>query len=97
MTADATVPRPRLELGYWLSSEEHAPAALVRHARRAEEVGFAAAVISDHYHPWTARQGQSPFVWGVLGAIAQATEVLRIGTGVTAPVIRLHPAGRHPG
>jgi coenzyme F420-dependent glucose-6-phosphate dehydrogenase len=92
VTAEATVPRRRLELGYWLSSEEHGPGHLVRHAQRAEEVGFAAAVISDHYHPWTGRQGQAPFVWGVLGAIAQATKILRSGTGVTAPVIRLHPA-----
>jgi coenzyme F420-dependent glucose-6-phosphate dehydrogenase len=84
--------RQRLELGYWLSSEEHSPAELVRHARRAEEAGFASAVISDHYHPWTAQQGQAPFVWAVLGAIAQATERLHLGTGVTAPIIRLHPA-----
>lgn len=84
--------RGRLELGYWLSSEEHGPADLVRHARRAEEVGFGSAVISDHYHPWTDRQGQAPFVWAVVGAIAQATRRLRIGTGVTAPLIRLHPA-----
>lgn len=82
----------RLEIGYWLASEEHAPRALVRNARRAEEAGFASAMISDHYHPWTERQGESPFVWSVLGAIAQATESLRVGTGVTAPIMRIHPA-----
>jgi coenzyme F420-dependent glucose-6-phosphate dehydrogenase len=49
-------------------------------------------VISDHYHPWIDRQGQSPFVWSVIGAIAQATERLRLGTGVTCPTIRIHPA-----
>jgi G6PDH family F420-dependent oxidoreductase len=80
------------ELGYALSSEEHRPNDLVRQARQAEEAGFSFALISDHYHPWIDRQGQSPFVWGVIGGIAQATERLRLGTGVTCPTIRLHPA-----
>lgn len=81
-----------MEVGYALSSEEHRPSDLVRSARRAEEVGFTYALISDHFHPWTDRQGQSPFVWSVVGAIAQATETLRLGTGVTCPTIRVHPA-----
>lgn len=80
------------KLGYMLSSEEHGPGALARHARRAEETGFDFALISDHYHPWTTTQGQSPFVWGTLGAIAETTERIRIGTGVTCPTIRIHPA-----
>ena len=80
------------EIGYALSSEEHAPNDLVRYARRAEEMGFTFALISDHFHPWISRQGQSPFVWSVIGGIAQATERLRLGTGVTCPTIRYHPA-----
>ena len=48
-------------------------------------------MISDHFHPWVRRQGQSPFVWTVLGAIANATDRLRIGTGVSAAVSRLSP------
>lgn len=79
-------------LGYHLSSEEHGPEDLVGYAARAEEAGFEFALISDHFHPWTSRQGHSPFVWGVLGAIANATRRLRVGTGVTAPIIRVHPA-----
>jgi coenzyme F420-dependent glucose-6-phosphate dehydrogenase len=81
-----------VELGYALSSEEHAPADLVRHARLAEEAGFQFGLVSDHIHPWTNRQGHSGFVWGVLGAIGQATDKFRIGTGVTCPLIRIHPA-----
>ena len=81
-----------MELGYWLSSEEHAPRDLVANARAAEEAGFSYAVISDHFHPWIDAQGQSPFVWSVLGGIAQATERLTIGTGVTCPLMRIHPA-----
>ena len=64
------------EFGYWLSSEEHAPLDLVRDAARAEELGFSFAMISDHFHPWIDAQGESPFVWSVLGGIAQATERL---------------------
>ena len=79
-------------IGYALSSEEHAPTALAEHARLAEERGFSFALISDHFHPWIDRQGQSPFVWGVLGAIAQATDRLVVGTGVTCPTMRIHPA-----
>jgi G6PDH family F420-dependent oxidoreductase len=81
-----------VEIGYALSSEEHAPDALVRNAQRAEAAGFAFACISDHFHPWTDRQGQSPFVWAVLGGISQRTERLRLGTGVTCPMMRTHPA-----
>jgi coenzyme F420-dependent glucose-6-phosphate dehydrogenase len=81
-----------VEIGYALSSEEHSPIDLVRNARRAEDAGFTFALISDHFHPWIDRQGHSPFVWGVIGAIGQATERLRVGTGVTCPTIRIHPA-----
>ena len=81
-----------VEIGYWMSSEEHGPTELVRNAIRAEEIGFTTAMISDHFHPWLSAQGHSPFVWSVLGAIAHATERLEVGTGVTAPIMRMHPA-----
>ena len=81
-----------VEIGYALSCEEHPPNDLIRYARRAEETGFTFALISDHYHPWVDRQGQSPFVWSVIGGIAQTTQHLRLGTGVTCPTMRLHPA-----
>lgn len=73
-------------------SEEHHPSDLVRYAQRAEEVGFTFASISDHYHPWLSQQGNSSFVWTVLGAVAQATTTLQLGTGVTCPIMRIHPA-----
>jgi coenzyme F420-dependent glucose-6-phosphate dehydrogenase len=81
-----------MEIGYKLSSEEHGPNELVRCAILAEEHGFGFAMISDHFHPWIDRQGQSPFVWSVIGAIAQATKRLRLGTAVTCPTVRVHPA-----
>ena len=81
-----------VEFGYALSSEEHTPNNLVKYARQAEQSGFTFALISDHYHPWIGDQGHSPFVWSVIGGIAQATENLQLGTGVTCPTIRIHPA-----
>ncbi len=78
--------------GAFLSTEEHPPLALVDQAVRAEQVGFEALWVSDHYHPWNDAQGQAPFVWSVLGAIAARTATIRCATAVTAPVVRIHPA-----
>jgi coenzyme F420-dependent glucose-6-phosphate dehydrogenase len=90
-TTDALGSGCELELGYWLSSEEHDAPALIRNAACAEQSGFRTAMISDHLVPWLARQGHSPFVWSVLGGIACETSSLRVGVGVTAPVHRYHP------
>jgi coenzyme F420-dependent glucose-6-phosphate dehydrogenase len=80
------------EFGYHLSAEEHAPLDLVCSARRAEDEGFAFALVSDHFHPWLDQQGHSGFVWSVVGAIAVTTKQLTLGTGVTCPLLRIHPA-----
>jgi G6PDH family F420-dependent oxidoreductase len=79
------------DYGYILSCEEHAPAELVEQARMAEQAGFTSLWISDHYHPWCDAQGQSPFVWSVIGALAEATS-LPVETAVTCPTFRMHPA-----
>jgi G6PDH family F420-dependent oxidoreductase len=81
-----------INVGFTLSSEEFGPRELVKFAVRAEDAGFDYALISDHFHPWTDVQGHSPFVWVVIGAVAQATKKLRLGTGVTCPTVRMHPA-----
>src|SRR4051812_40349091 len=81
-----------IHIGYSLSSEEHRPSVLVEQAAKAEAAGFEFALISDHFHPWLDVQGQSSFVWSVLGGIATATKSIRIGTGVTCPIMRIHPA-----
>src|SRR3954469_25550222 len=85
-------PDAMVQIGYALASEEHRPNDLVRQASLAEEAGFPFALISDHFHPWLEAQGQSPFVWSVIGGIAEATTKLELGTGVSAPLIRIHPA-----
>ena len=89
--AGATAARP-VEVGYWLSSEEHGPRALVDHAVAAEEHGFRWSMISDHFHPWVPEQGHAPFVWVVSGGSAARTTDLHVATGVTAPIRRMHPA-----
>ncbi len=81
-----------IEIGYALSSEETQPQELIRLAAQAEATGFTFALISDHFHPWAEIQGSSPFVWSVLGGIATQTRHLRVGTGVTCPIKRMHPA-----
>lgn len=79
-------------IGVFLSSEEHGPSDIVRHGAAAVEHGFTDLSVSDHYHPWIEAQGNSPFVWGVLGGLAVAAPEARLGTGVTCPTMRIHPA-----
>jgi G6PDH family F420-dependent oxidoreductase len=78
------------EIGLFLSSEEHAPKELVAQAQQGEAAGFRSVFISDHFHPWIDQQGESPFVWSVIGAISSTTE-LKVTTGVTCPILRIHP------
>src|ERR671928_1916747 len=80
-----------MKIGCALSCEEFAPRELLELAERAEQAGFHALWISDHYHPWNDEQGHSPFVWSVIGALAEATR-LPVTTGVTCPTVRIHPA-----
>ena len=81
-----------MKIGYFLSCEEFGPQELVAQARQAEEAGFHALWISDHFHPWIDAQGQSPFVWGVIGALAEAVPGMPVTTAVTCPTVRVHPA-----
>lgn len=77
--------------GYTCSSEEFEASDLTRQAGLAEDAGFEFVTVSDHYHPWTSSQGHSPFAWTTLGAIAARTHHIAMGTGVTCPLIRIHP------
>jgi G6PDH family F420-dependent oxidoreductase len=80
-----------MKIGCFLACEEFGPHALVNQAKRAEQAGFHALWISDHYHPWNDEQGHSAFVWSVIGALAEATD-LPVTTAVTCPTVRIHPA-----
>ena len=76
--------------GFHASHEQISPRQLLADVRLAEEVGFQAAMCSDHIEPWSERQGHSGMAWPWLGA-ALATTNLTFGT-VTAPGQRYHPA-----
>jgi G6PDH family F420-dependent oxidoreductase len=80
-----------MRIGYFLSCEEYGPAELVEQAKLAEQAGFEALWISDHFHPWNDAQGQSPLVWSVIGALSQVCR-LPVTTAVTCPTTRIHPA-----
>ena len=80
-----------MRIGYFLSCEEYTPAELVEQAKAAADAGFEALWISDHFHPWNNEQGNSPFVWSVIGAISQVCD-LPVTTAVTCPTVRTHPA-----
>lgn len=76
--------------GYFLSTEEYTPRQLLEQAALAEDAGFDALWISDHFHPWNDEQGQSPFVWSMIGALAQVSQ-LPVMTAVTCPTMRISP------
>ena len=78
-------------IGYFLSCEQYGPKELLHQARAAADAGFERLWISDHFHPWNDEQGQSPFVWSVIGALSEAVD-LPVTTAVTCPTIRIHPA-----
>lgn len=78
--------------GYTLLCEQAPPDQLVADAAGAEEAGFDFAVMSDHYYPWLAEQGHSPYAWSVLGAVAHATQGMSLMSFVTCPIRRYHPA-----
>ena len=77
-------------IGYHASHEQFAPSQLLVYAKSAERAGFNGAMCSDHFHPWSERQGESGFSWSWLGAAMQATS-LSYGL-VCAPGQRYNPA-----
>ncbi|MFW5470805.1 TIGR03885 family FMN-dependent LLM class oxidoreductase [Knoellia sp. CPCC 206435] len=76
--------------GFHASHEQISPSDLLRDVQHAERAGFDMAMCSDHYSPWSARQGHSGYTWAWLGA-ALATTSLTMGC-VSAPGQRYHPA-----
>jgi G6PDH family F420-dependent oxidoreductase len=80
-----------MRIGYFLSTEEYPPDQLIEQAELAQEAGFEALWISDHFHPWNDEQGQSPLVWSMIGALSRTCD-LPVTTAVTCPTVRIHPA-----
>ncbi len=87
---DAVEAGTMTRIGYHCSHEQFTPGELLTLAQLAEDAGFRCAKSSDHFHPWSERQGQSGFAWSWLGSALQAT---RFGFGnIAAPGYRYHPA-----
>ena len=77
----------------WLCSHEsYQPEDLVRQAVAAEEAGFDVVLGSDHFHPWVDDTSAAGFVWSWLGAVAERTGNVQLGTAVTCPLFHYHPA-----
>ncbi|GAA1446819.1 TIGR03557 family F420-dependent LLM class oxidoreductase [Nocardiopsis tropica] len=81
-----------MKVGFKLFAEGFGPREIVEQAVRAEQAGFDFVEISDHFHPWLYSHGHSGFVWSMLAAIAERTETIGLATGVTCPILRVHPA-----
>ena len=79
------------KFAYFLGSEQWQPEILIDHAKLAQEVGFDMVTISEHFHPWVDDYSASNFTWSTLGALANSTPELDLGTGVTTPLWRMHP------
>lgn len=77
---------------YFCGHEQWHPEELVEHAVMAEEAGFDAVAVSEHFHPWVDDVSAAGFAFSTIGAMAQATENLAFITGVTTPLFRFHPA-----
>jgi coenzyme F420-dependent glucose-6-phosphate dehydrogenase len=84
--------RRALKLGYWLATEQHGPTRLLELATHAVIAGFDVLALSDHFHPWRDTGGQAPHPWIVMTAIAERFKDVEVGTAVTTPLFRYHPA-----
>jgi coenzyme F420-dependent glucose-6-phosphate dehydrogenase len=80
-----------LKLGWKAGTEQYGPVELLEYAVLAEQAGFDSISASDHFHPWS-EIGEACFVWNWLGAAAAKTRKIVLGTGVTCPILRYHPA-----
>jgi len=80
-----------LQLGWKAGTEQYPPDQLLDYVVAAEAAGFDSVDASDHFQPW-AEKGQACFVWSWLGAAAAKTKSITLGTGVTCPILRYHPA-----
>ncbi len=80
-----------VKLGLKLGPEEYPPVDLLEYAVIAEDAGFEAIDVSDHFHPWS-EEGNACFTWTWLGAAASRTSRIMLGSGVTCPILRYHPS-----
>lgn len=77
---------------YFAGLEQHSPSTLLEMAVLAEKAGFDGVACSDHFHPWVHTNANAGFAWTWLAAAAERTKHVKVGTGVTGPLFRYHPA-----
>ena len=82
-------------IGFHASHEQVHPTELLDAVQRAEEAGFTAAMCSDHFSPWSRRQGHSGFAWSWLGAALATTDAALRRRQRARPA--LPPGDRRPG
>lgn len=82
----------RVRFGYRAVAEQYGPTELLDLVSRAEVQGFEFASISDHLHPWFHKGGHAAFAWAWIASAAERTKRIALGTGVTTPIYRYHPA-----
>ncbi|MGZ3599885.1 MAG: LLM class flavin-dependent oxidoreductase, partial [Ktedonobacterales bacterium] len=75
------------QIGWKAAPEQFAPQDLLEYAVAAETAGFETIDVSDHFHPWS-EAGQACFTWTWIGAAAARTRSIRMGPGVTCPILR---------
>lgn len=80
-----------VKIGWKAGIEEHQPDKLLELAIAAEKAGFETIDVSDHFHPWSP-EGACGFTWTWLGAALARTSRIELGTGLTCPILRYHPA-----
>jgi coenzyme F420-dependent glucose-6-phosphate dehydrogenase len=83
---------PAIEFGYRAEAEGHQPTDLLRFSTLAQQSGFSFVPISDHFHPWFHTNAACPFAWSWISAAAATIPQIRLGTIVTSPIGRYHPA-----
>jgi F420-dependent hydroxymycolic acid dehydrogenase len=79
-------------IAFTLSHEQFPVPELVRLGAAAENAGFDLVATSDHFQPWQANERHSGLAWVTLGALAQKTQRIWMGTAVTCPTLRYRPA-----
>lgn len=81
-----------VKIGYAAALEQFGPTELLEYSRLAEDRGFVGVMAADHFQPWVPAQGESAFVWAWMASMAEATERMTFGPGVSCPSFRYHPA-----
>ena len=80
------------KIGYMLAHEQFTVPELAELGRHAAESGFGLLATSDHFQPWQANEGHSGLAWVTMGALGERARSAWIGTTVTCPILRYHPA-----